>query len=633
MPSAHSTAESRTRPGAIRALWGIVRFLRFHPWCVAGSIGLLLFNIGIELSLPQLLGRTVNELSRSRASGGPAFPIRETVLLFLGLVTLRTCVGMVLGPLRNVTAQRTLGKIRGAVYDALQRQTFTWHDNARTGELISRASTDVGRLQEFVFVCLLFSVDVVAGLLGTLVLIFWISPLLGMLTLAALVPTVVAMGWFAAKLQPRWRRVHERHSAMSTVIQENIAGVRVVRAFARESAEVAKFQAKRDVFLRELFATVNEWAARVPFAQFLFGLGVPLVLAVGGRSVIGGQLALGDLAKVVFYLLGLGGRIGVIGQVTNILQNASSSAQRILEILEAPVALPDGTQTPKPVAGAIRFEEVTFRHAITPSLELATDTEEDATNPGAPSGIPRAAGAAGPALDAVSFEIPAGSRVALVGPTGSGKSTLLAMIPRFYDPVSGGIRLDGIDLRDLRVADLRASVGIVFQETFLFSASIAENIAFGRPSASRDELIRAARAAEAHEFITELGEGYDTVVGERGISLSGGQRQRIAIARALLMDPAILLLDDATSAIDPATERRIRQSLAELRHGRTTVMVSQRLSAVRDADRILVMKEGRVVEQGTHDALTTKNGVYRELFQTQSPGEPAREEPVAAGSD
>ncbi len=618
MPSAHSTAESRARPGAIRALWGIVRFLRFHPWCVAGSIGLLLFNIGIELSLPQLLGRTVTGLSRAPAPGEPAFPLRQTVVLFLALVTLRTCVGMVLGPLRNVTAQRTLGKIRGAVYDALQRQTFTWHDNARTGELISRASTDVGRLQEFIFVCLLFSVDVVAGLLGTLVLIFWISPLLGLMTLAALVPTVVAMGWFAAKLQPRWRRVHERHSAMSTVIQENIAGVRVVRAFARESAEVAKFRIKRDVFLKELFATVNEWAARVPFAQFLFGLGVPLVLAVGGSAVIRGQLVLGDLAKVVFYLLGLGGRIGVIGQVTNILQNASSSAQRILEILDAPVALPDGTRSLPSVAGEIRFENVTFRHAITPSLRVETDAGEAVPPPDSHSN-PCVVGAAGPALDSVSFVIPAGARVALVGATGSGKSTLLAMIPRFYDPVAGCVRLDGIDLRDCRLADLRASVGIVFQETFLFSASIADNISLGRPGVSRDDVIRVARAAEAHEFIAELGEGYDTVVGERGISLSGGQRQRIAIARALLMDPAILLLDDATSAIDSATERRIRQSLADLRRGKTTVMVSHRISAIRDSDLILVMKEGRWVEQGTHEELTRKNGVYRELFQTQLP--------------
>ncbi len=216
-------------------------------------------NIGIELTLPQLLGRSITGLERATAPGGEPFPLMRMVLLFLGLVTLRAGVGMVLGPLRNITAQRTLGRIRGAVYDALQRQTFAWHDNARTGELISRASTDVGRLQEFIFVCLLFSVDVAAGLLGALVLIFWLSPMLGLMTLVAMVPTVVAMGWFASKLQPRWKRVHERHSAMSTVIQENIAGVRVVRAFARESAEIARFRERRDAFLKEMFATVNEW--------------------------------------------------------------------------------------------------------------------------------------------------------------------------------------------------------------------------------------------------------------------------------------------------------------------------------------------------------------------------------------
>lgn len=608
-----ASTSPQAAPGALRALWGIVRFLRYDPWRVAGSIGFLLVNIGIELTLPQLLGRSITGLGRATTPGGEPFPLVRMVLLFLGLVTLRTVVGMVLGPLRNITAQRTLGRIRGAVYDALQRQTFAWHDNARTGELISRASTDVGRLQEFIFVCLLFSVDVAAGLLGALVLIFWLSPMLGLMTLVAMVPTVVAMGWFAAKLQPRWKRVHERHSALSTVIQENIAGVRVVRAFARESAEIAKFRERRDAFLKEMFSTVNEWAARVPFAQFLFGLGVPLVLAVGGRAVIHGQLALGDLAKVVFYLLGLGGRIGVIGQVTNIVQNASSSAQRIQEILQAPIALPNGSRGVESVRGEIQFEAVTFQHGRAPSLRVEIESEpQPAATP------PDSKTQHGPAVREVSFHIPAGSRVALVGSTGAGKSTCLSMIPRFYDPTSGVVRLDGVDLRELDLAGLRAAVGVVFQETFLFSTSLAENIAFGRPGASREEIVRVATAAQAHEFITALPQGYDTVVGERGISLSGGQRQRIAIARALLMDPAVLLLDDATSAIDPGTERKIRDALSSMRRGRTTVMVSQRMSAVRDADLILVMKEGRLVEQGTHDALIAAQGAYATLFQSQS---------------
>lgn len=598
-------------PGPVRALWGVVGFLRPDPWPVTGSIGLLLVNIGIELSLPFILGRTITGLGRAGVDGAPPVDLKAAAVLFVALVVTRASVGMVLGPLRNITAQRALGRLRSAVYDALQRQTFAWHDNARTGELISRASTDVGRLQEFIFVCLLFSVDVVAGLIGSLVLIFWVSPLLGGMTLLALVPTVVSMGWFAAKLQPRWRKVHERHSAMSTVIQENIAGVRVVRAFARETAEIAKFRERRDAFLKEMFATVNEWAARVPFAQFLFGLGVPLVLAVGGRAVIAGGLALGDLAKVVFYLMGLGGRIGVIGQVTNILQNASSSAQRVHEILQAPVALRDGPHEPNSIRGALSFEQVTFRHERAPSLRVEVESEPAA--PAVPS-------TSGPALEAVSFEIPAGARVALVGPTGAGKSTLLALLPRFYDPTIGMVRIDGVEVREYQLAALRSAVGIVFQETFLFSASIADNIAFGRPGASRVDVVRVATAAQAHEFIGELAQGYDTVIGERGISLSGGQRQRIALARALLSDPAVLLLDDATSAIDPSTERKIREAVDALRRNRTTVMVSQRVSAIRDADLILVLKEGRLMEQGIHADLVARGGVYADLFHSQLEG-------------
>lgn len=599
-------------PGPSRALWGVVRFLGRRPGWVALSIGLLLVNISIELYLPQIPGNVITALGHSPRP--PDFSLLPPVLLFLGLVVVRGLIGLLLGPIRNRTAQRTLGDIRSAVYDALQRRTFAWHDNARTGELISRAGTDVGRLQELMFVCLLFSVDVAAGLLGTLALIFTLSPLLGGLTLAALVPTVGAMAFFAARLQPRWRRVHDRHGAMSTVIQENIAGVRVVKAFARESAQVERFRVRKDAYLVELLDAVNYWAARVPFAQLLFGLGVPLILWAGGRQVIAGSMPLGDLAKAVFYLLALGGRIGVIGQITNILQNASSAAQRIHELLE----VPDGTSLssrpsvgddPVPLGG-IRFEGVSFRYDATPSLRvLREDGTSTAPEP------PRSGRAL--ALEGVSFEIGPGQTIAVVGSTGSGKSTLLALIPRFYDPQSGVVRVDGLDVRDCPPAALRRRIAIVFQETFLFSASVAENIAFGRPEASREEVVRVAVAARADGFIRELSEGYDTVVGERGVSLSGGQRQRLALARALLMDPQILLLDDAMSAVDPATEREMREGLSATGRRRTTLVVSQRLSAVRRADRILVLHEGRLAEQGSHAELVHRGGVYAALFGSQ----------------
>ena len=605
---ASSTSTSTPSVGVLSALFRLIPFLGRRPGWVALSLGLLLINIAIELALPQILGRAITRLDQP--SGLP-FSWQRFVVVFLGLVVIRTLVGMILGPIRNTTVQRTMGDVRSAVYDAIQRQCFAWHDNARTGELISRASTDINRLQEFFFVCLLFGVDVVVGMLGTLVLVFWTSPQLGWLTLLALAPAVGAMGWFAVQLQPRWRKVHDRHSAMSTVIQENIAGVRVVKAFARESAELVKFQERKKAFLGELSLAVNYWAARVPFAQFLFGLGVPLVLWVGGHQVLQGRLVLGDLAKVVFYLLGLGGRMGVIGQITTIIQNAGSSAQRVHEILHARRILTGGSCSFQRLkAPALRFENVSFHYDREPSLTLESETTVPKVSPTEPSRVTTA-------LHQIHFEVPAGKTVAVVGATAAGKSTLLALIPRFYDTSEGRVLVDGQDVREFHLQDLRRSIGMVFQETFLFSASVADNIAFGRPEASREEILRSAQVARAHGFIMELPQGYDTVIGERGISLSGGQRQRIAIARALLGNPGILLLDDATSAVDSQTEREIREAIRDVSRGRTTVLVSQRVSSVRQADLIVVLHNGRLVEQGTHDTLVSRRGTYYQLFQHQ----------------
>ncbi len=599
-------------PSASRALWTVLAFLGRRPGWVALSVSLLLVNIGIELILPQFLGNAITRLQDPVAAQN--YPLVWSVAVFSGLVLLRTLVGLILGPVRNRTAITTLGDIRAAVYDALQRRSFAWHDNARTGELISRAVTDVGRLQEFLFVCLLFSVDVLAGLLGTLLLVFLVSAPLGFIALGSMLPTVLAMGYFAIRLQPRWRRVHDRHGAMSTVIQENIAGVRVVKAFAREAAEIEKFRGKREEFLREVAETVNYWAARVPFAQFLFGLGLPLVLWVGGQQVVRGEIPLGDLVKVVFYLLGLGGRIGIIGQITSILQNASSAAQRICEILQD--ASPGAARchpVARPIRGGIRFEGVGFDYSSTPSLRV--ESEKPAPSDGGPSGNPRSPVAA---LEEITLTIQPGETLAIVGPTGAGKTTLLSLVPGFHWPTRGRLLVDDIDVCQLDPASLRRNVAIVFQETFLFSASVADNIAFGRPGATREDIERVARAARADGFIRELAEGYDTVIGERGVSLSGGQRQRLAIARALLVDPRIVLLDDATSAVDPRTEHEIQDALGALCRGRTTLMVAHRLATVRRADRILVLDRGRMVGLGIHEDLLHSHDLYRSLFGGQA---------------
>ena len=587
----------------------IVSFLGRRPGWAALSVTLLAVNIAIELALPQILGNAITGLRDPLTAS--SFPIARSVLVFVFLVIVRTCVGRVLGPIRNRTAQQTLGDIRAAVYAALQKKTFAWHDNVRTGELISRAGTDVGRLQELIFVCLLFSVDVTAGLVGTLLLIFWVHATLGWIALASMVPTVAAMAFFAVRLQPRWRRVHEKHGAMSSVIQENIAGVRVVKAFAQEEAEIFKFRMKREAFLHELSGAVSYWAARVPFAQFLFGLGLPLVLWVGGQQVLRREILIGDLAKVVFYLLALGGRIGVIGQITNIIQSSSSAAQRVCDLLgedRETVSLIRASN--RVLQGSVQFDGVGFVYDSEPSLKVECESPPVGTVAPIRSVRPVA-------LEAISFEVAIGETVALVGATGSGKSTLLSLIPAFYSPSFGVVRIDGQDVRDFDLAHLRRSVAVVFQETFLFSASVAENISFGAPNASRADVQSAALVARANDFIEALANGYDTLIGERGVSLSGGQRQRLAIARAVLMNPRIILLDDATSAIDSKTEHEIQEAMSEVCRGRTTFVVAHRLSTVRRADRILVLQSGRLVGQGTHNELMAHNPVYQDLFAAQ----------------
>src|SRR5438128_3012827 len=324
-----------------RNLLGVLAFLRAYPSDVVLAVSLLLVNIAVELSLPQILGSAITQL-RWHIEWGARVNLRAGLHLFLALVLVRAGNGILLGPIRNRLIQRTLGDIRAAIYDSLQRLAFRYHDRSNTGELISRSTTDVLRLQDFLFACLFVSFDIVVALAATVTLVFATSALLGVVTLLTLIPTIALIAFFASRLQPQWRKVHDLHGAMTTVIQENIAGVRVVKAFARESAEIKKLRDKKELFLGTLLDTVNYWAARVPFAQFIFGLGLPLALWIGGRQVIRGDLVIGDLAKVVFYLMAIGHRVGMVGQFTNIIQNASASAERILEIIHEPQVIISG---------------------------------------------------------------------------------------------------------------------------------------------------------------------------------------------------------------------------------------------------------------------------------------------------
>jgi ABC-type multidrug transport system fused ATPase/permease subunit len=581
-------SDSKTGPKIKpRALLGVLRFMLKYP--IASIVCLLMLSaiIAIDLILPQILGNAVTNL-RWAHEWGATFSPSQYVLLFLSLVLCRTGIAFLVGPLRNRLVQTTLSDIRGAVYNAIQRLEFQYHDRASAGELISRSTTDVYRLQDFLFACLALSIDIVISLIVTVLLIFWIRFSLGMIVVGTLVPTLVMVSYYAAKLQPRWRKVHDLHGAMSNVVQENIAGVRVVKAFGRELAEVGKFTRKREDYLATLMETVRYWAARVPFVQFLFGMCFPLVLWVGGKQVIAGELLLGDLVKVLFYVMAIGYRMGMVGQFTSIVQNASASAERVFEIIDEPSRVKSG-HVPLPSGpGAIQFENVSFKY-----------------------------GSGRGSLENISFQAAPGKTYAIVGRTGSGKSTLVSLIPRFYDPVEGRILLDGKDIRTLKVEELRRAVAVIFQETFLFSATIAENIAYGRSTISQSEIERSARAAQADEFIVKLEHGYNTVVGERGITLSGGQKQRIAIARAFLMDPRILILDDATASVDSRTEHMIQKAVRQLSKGRTTFIIAHRFSTVQHADHVFVLDQGRIVEEGPPGDLLKRGGICHEIFHSQ----------------
>ncbi|HTI69833.1 MAG TPA: ABC transporter ATP-binding protein [Candidatus Limnocylindria bacterium] len=578
-----------------RGLLAVLGYLRPYPVFVALAVGLLLVNIGIEMTLPRIVGAAVSAYQETLAATESSRPF-QFVWLFAGLVVTRFCVGLILGRVRNRLVQRSLADLRSDIYDALQRHAFSYHDRMSTGELISRSTADAWKLQDFFFACLFLSVDIAVAMLVILVLVFRISVPLGGIMLATLLPTTALIAYFAAKLQPQWRKVHDQHGAMTTVIQENIAGVRVVKAFARERDEIVKFQARRDEFLRTVMATVDDWAARVPMAQFLFGLSMPLVLWVGGRMVIRGELTVGALTTVVLYLMAVGHRLGMVGQFTNIVQNASAAAERIMEILDEPRAVVSGSK-----ALPVRFDASGFQACSVAFEGVSFGYAQDK-----------------PALRDLRFKVEPGQTVGLVGPTGAGKSTLVSLIPRYRDAAAGRVLIDGIDVRELRLPELRGTVGTAFQEPFLFSTSVRENIAFGRPGASLEEIENAARVAQADEFIRRLERGYDTIVGERGVNLSGGQKQRVALARAFLLNPRILILDDTTAAVDSKTEHLIQDAMRAVSRGRTTFIIGHRLSSVQHADVILVLVEGRLVAQGTHTELLAGNAYYAEMAARQA---------------
>jgi ATP-binding cassette subfamily B protein len=479
--------------------------------------------------------------------------------------------------------------LREQLFAHFQRLHFAFHDRAQTGELMSRANTDLQQIQAFVVMIPLTIFNGVTVLAVTVILTT-IDPILTLLALGSLPFLNVLSTRFAIRLHPSVMGIQKESAEIAAVVEETVAGVRVVKGFGAEPVQAARLAVEADQLYAESMAAARVRAVFLPALELMPSIGLIATLGYGGHQVIDGSLTLGQLVAFNVYVVMLIWPLRMLGNIIAQAQRAAASGDRVGEVLDTAPAVADGARG-LPAAGdgskgALVFEGVRFAYA--PELPLV--------------------------LDGFDLVVPPGQSVALVGATGSGKTTVARLIPRFYDVQDGAVRLDGIDVRTLRLAELRKAIGIVFEDTFLFSDAIGANIAFADPNATSEQIERAARLAGAHEFIEALPDGYATEIGERGYSLSGGQRQRIAIARAILADPRVLILDDATSSVDPTKEHEIRDALAQVMRGRTTIVIAHRPATIALADRVVLLGDRRIVADGSHDDLLRTSEAYRDVL-------------------
>jgi ATP-binding cassette, subfamily B, bacterial len=520
---------------------------------------------------------------------------RHTLVLWLVALLSVGLLEMAAGAVRHLYAirnrSRTDARVRDAIFAHALRLDPSYHDRVGPGELMSRASSDsehVARMMDAIghtigFVLTVFAVSII------LLVIDWQLALIVLVPL----PLVSVSGWiYSRRYHDRTERLQESWAEAATLVEETVAGIRVVKGLGAGAPLAVEFRRRSDRIVRRALDIARLDAVFMPLLEFFPLIGLLAVLWLGGRRVIAGELSLGSFVAFNAYVAMLVWPMRVLGQRVTTLQKAVGASARISEVLEAEPQLREprhASELPQPVQGAVRLEGVRFGH------------EGDA-----------------PILDELELEVAPGESLALVGATGSGKSTVAGLLARLYDPDAGRVLLDGLDVRELRLRDVRRAVALVFEETFLFTDTVRENIRFARPDAADEEVERAARLAGAAEFIAELPDGYDTVLGERGFSLSGGQRQRVAIARAILADPAVLVLDDATSAVDATKEHEIREALATVMEGRTTLVIAHRPATIALADRVAVLANGRIVDEGTHAELLRRSASYRALLALES---------------
>ncbi len=565
----------------------LLRYLTKYWFFLILAFLALIINRVLTLAVPELSQRAID----IAIAEGRYELLAVLALAIVGVTIFRGVFHFAQEYTLQYAAQRAIYDIRNAMYDHLQRLPFSFYDKSQTGQLISRATGDIDSLRRFFSFGMMNFVSSIFIFVAVFIICMLKNWQLALLALSV-TPIITYLGKrFGGKIRPKFREMRQKHADITTAIQENVTGAQVVRTFAQEDHEIEKFSIQVRGLLKMNLQITRLWAFYFPLMDFVSGLGITAILLFGGWQIMTGQLKLGEFVAFNMYLMMLMMPVRMLGFIINVSQEAIASGQRIFEILDTKSEVeesPDAKQLP-PIEGHIRFEDVSFGYETGDGLVLKNFT----------------------------LDVQPGETIALLGATGSGKSTLINLIPRFYDPVSGKIAVDGIDIRDVTLESLRKQISIVLQETYLFAASIKDNISYGKTDASMEQIIAAAKAANIHNFIDSLPKGYDTEVGERGVTLSGGEKQRVAIARALLMDPRILILDDSTSSVDTETEHMIQNALAALIKGRTAFVIAQRLSTVKRANKIVVLEEGKIAEQGTHEELLKKGGIYAEIYKIQ----------------
>ncbi len=576
-------------PGGGKALWRALGYLKRYRADAFGAVAALVLASAASLAAPQMI--------RLAIDGGLGKRRFHVVLVAVGglvaIAIARGLLNFLRGYLAEKASQGVAFDLRGALYERIQRLSFSYYDQAQTGQLLTRLTNDVEQVRMFVGTGVIQLVAAIVMLVGAAALLVLLNPPLAVVALVAIAPIYLLIRAFVARVGPLFMRVQATLSKLFSVLQEDLQGLKVVRAFRGEAREAARYGRENEELLGLNLHLVTAISRNFPYVNFFANLGTLAVVGFGGYEILHQHLTLGELLAFNSYLAFLLMPVMTLGFIASLISRAGVSGVRVFELLDTPIELtdaPDAVPLP-PLQGRVEFDDVRFRYA----------------------------GAEKEILRGVSFTAAPGQTVALLGTTGSGKSTITNLIPRFYDVTGGAVRLDGFDVRQVTQASLRGQIGVVLQEALLFSGTVRDNIAYGRPAATLDEVREAARAAQAASFIEGLPQGYDTVVGERGVGLSGGQRQRIAIARALLTRPRLLILDDSTSAVDAQTEAALQAALDRLvkTMSCTAFVIAQRISTVRDADLILVLDDGRIAAQGRHEELLATSELYHEILSSQ----------------